>query len=242
MVVFVAEKMNLPTFVTGIIASLAVAYFSVGLWYWAGQFQYQYKSARVWEGRKLQGSITGLFVTICILSFIYYHSLISVPWSEQQQLIERYRHVLGTSEIPNKTTLIELTNKELKSKGTQIYRKIHAMNQHYNASIRELRKKSARNELDEVKRRELEREITSKGGEEFNRELRTDATMVVRELRNRIPYASRKHIVGLPDINPADKRAGSVSRYTVMPAEFSFFWSDQLAREIEELVKLLPER
>ena len=64
--------------------------------------------------------------------------------------------------------------------------------------------------------------------------------MVLVELRNRIPYGKRKHIIGLPNINPADPRDGSVSLYSVMTGESGFWFSELLAREIEELVKLLP--
>jgi DNA-binding XRE family transcriptional regulator len=36
-------------------------------------------------------------------------------YGEQQALIERYRHIFQTAEIPNKTALIELTNGELRA-------------------------------------------------------------------------------------------------------------------------------
>ena len=65
--------------------------------------------------------------------------------------------------------------------------------------------------------------------------------MVLIELRNRIPMEARKHIVGLPNIKPADERDGQVSLYDIIPRNMAVFTSDMLAREIEELTKLLPD-
>jgi hypothetical protein len=65
--------------------------------------------------------------------------------------------------------------------------------------------------------------------------------MVRKALQSRIPYEHRKHILGLPDLKPADPRAGSVSLYGAFPSPFNLFFSEQLANELEELVKLLPD-
>jgi hypothetical protein len=160
---------------------------------------------------------------------------------EQEALLERYRRFVENSEAPNRTTLIELTNRELKARGTNLYTRIKAMNAHYAEVARTRKTREERKEIDAEESGRLWLQETAEAGKEFDENYRTDARMVLLELRNRIPYAARKHIVGLPNINPADKRAGKVSMYDIFPAEFAVGFSDLLAREIEELVKLLPD-
>src|SRR5438094_6244935 len=113
------------------------------------------------------------------------------------------------------------------------------MNSFYGGNIRKLQTQLDTKKINNAKFAELMREQSQKGAEEFDRESKVDAQMVLLELRNRIPFEKRKHIIGLPNIRPADPRDGSVSLYSVLPGEFGFWWSEMLAREIEELVKLL---
>ena len=174
-VVFIAEKLELPTFAMAIIALGAVAYFSVGLWFWAGQFQHKYISVRAKEEWKLKFTLISLFIGICFVSFVYYHQLIPIATSEQEQLVQRYRYLFKISEIPNKTTLIELSDAELKSKGTLLYKKIKAMNSFYGDNIRKLETQLNAKTIDKEKFSELRREQMRKGAEEFDKESRVDA-------------------------------------------------------------------
>jgi hypothetical protein len=159
---------------------------------------------------------------------------------ERTALLERYRHFVENSEAPNKTSLIELTNVELKVRGANLYGRIKTINSHYSGIAVLRQDRLAKKEISPEESGRLWQEEKAKAGEEFEG-LRVEARMILVELRNRIPYEARKHIVGLPSINPADKRAGSVSLHDVFPSGLAVGFSDLLAREIEELVKLLPD-
>ena len=232
---------------SGVLSLVAVSFYSLAIAHWVADFKYEpskkRRSVHRYE-RYLQWTVPGLFILsfILVFTFIAYNKLgVQAPLDEQQALIERYRNLFKISEVSNKTTLIELTNKELKAKGTLLYKKIKAMNSFYGGNIRKLQTQLNTKQIDKEKFAELSREQVQKGAEEFDKESRVDAQMVLVELRNRIPYGKRKHIIGLPNINPADPRDGSVSLYSTMTGEFGFWWSELLAREIEELVKLLPD-
>jgi hypothetical protein len=238
----VAEALNVWTWVVGAITVLAVAFYTTGLWNWAGNFQHKQKHERPKQDRRLRLAVCGLFLATSAVMFAYYHELFPISISEQQALIQRYRYMFERTEIPNKTTLIELTNSELRSKGTNVYRGIHKLNDFYGANVQQLRQKQQRGEIDKPKLEELIAAEESRAATEFAREWQVDAALVLRELRNRIPREARKHIVGLPGIKSADPRDGVVSLYDVLPTPFNLFASDLLAREIEQLVKLLPDR
>ena len=81
----------------------------------------------------------------------------------------------------------------------------------------------------------------AKAGDEFDQKHRVDARMVLLELRNRIPFEARKHIIGMGGVKPEDKRAGVVSLYDIIPADFGVGFAAMLARELKELAKLLPD-
>jgi len=160
--------------------------------------------------------------------------------TNQLAMLERYRRFYENSDAPHKTTLIEMTNVELKTRGMNLYTGIKAMNAHYGKVARERESRLGRKEIDQAESGRLWHEEMAQAGLEFDAKYRVDARMVLQELRNRIPYDARKHIIGLGNMNPADVRAGKVSLYDLFPADFAVGFSDLLAREIEELVKLLP--
>jgi hypothetical protein len=238
----VMQIVSIPLSVAALLGVIAVSFYAVGIWEWVGQFKYAQQSVNDQQVLRLRGLVTGLFVLAAILAFILWHRMYPLPSNEMQATLERYRRALGIDENKGITALIELTDEEVEQKGTLIYKKIRDMNSFYNVNDLKLQNKRDRKEIDEAKYQELVRQQMLQAGDEFIRELRTDAIMVLTALRGRIPYEHRKHIVGLPDIMPADPRAGSVSLYSVTPGVFNLFWSEMLANEIEELVKLLPDR
>jgi hypothetical protein len=112
-----------------------------------------------------------------------------------------------------------------------LYERIRKINSFHEKQLRQLNDSNAISE--EMRRVE----------EEYDSEVKVDATMVLGELKNRIPYERRNHILGLPEINPADPKAGSPSMYTApWPGPFNLLFSQMLANEMEELVKLLPDK
>jgi len=238
---FAFDRIDMPWFVTGAAAGGAVVFWSLAIWNWVGRFRYQSSTNAKLQNLTLKLVTAGMFVLLCLLSFSYYKSLIPADEGEQAALLERYRRTLDLAELPNKTALIELTDEELRKKSEITVRNIRDMNAFYGESLEKHKARLNRREIDQLRFQELHRQEALRAAEEYERKYRIDAQMVVRELRNRIPYAARKHIVGLPEIRPADSRAGNVDLGSVMSSEFSLYYSDALCREIEELAKLLPK-
>jgi hypothetical protein len=235
---------NLPAWISLSLFAVALTLYAGGLWDWSGKFNAMSKPNRRKETIKLRLLLVGLFVFAGVLFLITIRGLMPQPTlnAEQLAMLDRYRRFYLNSDAPNKTTLIEMTNRELKIRGTNLYTRIKAMNAHYSQVARNREARHASKEIDDIENGRLWREEMAQAGEEYDRNYRTEARMVLLELRNRTPYQARKHILGMPSINPADNRAGQVSLYDVFPAEFSVGFSDLLAREIEELVKLLPDQ
>ncbi len=128
---------------------------------------------------------------------------------------------------------------ELKHRGTSIYKDIYALIDHWESQTRI----SDASTPDQAERLRLAHERVIEAGKEFDTKLRTDATIVLRELRSRIPYEARKQIPAIPTFEPADPRAGALITLDIpLGPEFSFGMMKPLARELEELVKLLPDR
>jgi hypothetical protein len=197
------------------------------------------------EGKVITKAPVAFVVALLLLGWLiceflesrYVHQL-----EDAHATIDRYRRALEVEKNTGTTTLIELTNTELKQKGTILYKKIQDLDSFHNKNIRELKAQHERKEIDKLQLKQLWDKQEAQVAEEFAKELRTDALMVREELRNRIPEERRKHIIGLPNVNPADSREGSVSLYSVLPTPLNFHVSGQLAYEIEELVKLLPDK
>ena len=84
-------------------------------------------------------------------------------------------------------------------------------------------------------------ELMAQAGAEYSRAYRAEPQWS--EGNCRIEFLMNRASIsfGLPSLNPADPRAGKVSLYDVMPESFSIMFVDLLAREIEELGKLLPD-
>lgn len=234
------EIIRLHYFFTAVVGLVAIGLYSIGIWHWASEFHHEHKSVREKKDRTLQLVVTGLFASFFVLAFVSYHQLIPVPFDENEAAIKRYRHALGIDENTGRTTLIELSNRELKKKSTLLYEKIRQINNYNDERIRELNNKLAKKEIDEGKLVIARNEEIARYTKEFDEKIRVDAVMVLGELRNRIPLDKRKHFIGLPDIRPADRRDSSVSLHRAMPSAMSVHFSGLLANEIEELVKLLP--
>jgi len=147
-----------------------------------------------------------------------------------------------SSAPPAKTTIDQLSNSELKQRATRVYRRIDEIDQFYDEANRRAKDRKAKHEITEEQYGEIWVENLRRGGEEFDKSARAEAAIVLDELRKRIPPESRKHIIGLPDLLPADPKEGSVPLYFAAPTmEANYGFTHLLAREIEQLVKLLPD-
>jgi len=238
----ILERMEFPVWVAGPLGLVAVGCFAAGLWQWAGEFNHQQPRGRRGEQKRLQIVLSGLFVTTCVLGFLGLRGLIPTSSNETTEMLERYRRLFAISDIPNKTSLIELNNRELKAKATAVYQRIRDMEEVWNAEHQRIRSQLQSGAIDQATHDELVKEQRERFTNEYAREHRVDARMVLTELYNRIPPKARKHLMGLPGITDNDPRSGIVSMYDIMPPEVSIYFSDQLANQIEELVKLLPDR
>jgi hypothetical protein len=158
------------------------------------------------------------------------------------KLIHRTLHVtsLPPPAAPAKTTIDQLSNSELKQRATRIYRKIDDIDHFYDDGIHRAEDRKAKHEITEEQFHEIWIASLRRGGDEFDKSVRADAAIVLAELRKRIPYESRKHIVGLPDLLSANPKDGSTSLYFAVPAT-PYGFTHLLAREIEQLAKLLPD-
>ena len=134
-----------------------------------------------------------------------------------------------------------LTNAELRERAFEMVRKIDSLTEIWGQRVAAVKQRAAQENLSSTAAVELEMAEMRRASEEYERELSVDAGMLRRELRSRVPYEKRKHIVGLPDMLPANPNAGAVSFYDVMGAPFSLAWAGLLARELQQLAKLLPD-
>lgn len=242
---FAVDKLlpSWPDWVGIVLAASAVLCYTWGVWEWSGKFQAIERSNRRRQTSNLRWAITALVFTSGLLAVLIMLKLTPATPLDSSQLamLERYRRFYENSEAPYKTTLIEMTNGELKTRGTNLYTGIKAMNAYWSKVAREREARLMRKAIDQAESLRLWREEMAQAGLEFDSKYRVEARMVLQEVRNRIPYEARKHIIGLGSINPADVRAGKVSLYDLFPADFAVGFSELLAREIEELVKLLPD-
>jgi hypothetical protein len=152
----------------------------------------------------------------------------------------------------------KLADRKLKEQANIIVSKIRAMNIVFDTRMTVIRDRSDRKEINNEEFGRLWEEELQRAGEEFERDLKTDALIVLWELRKRVPAETRKHIIGLkgipdivltpdgrPDVEhqaPVDGPNGApVSSMGVMGIKFDFAFSRTLADEIEQLTKLLPD-
>lgn len=147
----------------------------------------------------------------------------------------RFGEVIGTKQRETVYPLIRLTDTELRAKGMRSVQLIRAINSYHQEQMIALNSKLRKREVTEIQYQE-QRELEAKRvTDELTSRARADALMVYDELVRRVPGAARPQI-GLPHLNPADKRDDSVSLYR---AFLDFGWSGLLANNIEELVKAL---
>ena len=159
--------------------------------------------------------------------------------------VVRLMDALEIAEGPNVTSLVRLTNNELKAKATTLYTAVRGMNQAYNQMQGDLLAQRTRAEITEAEYRERDLQLLGRATREYEAKYMVDMTLVRRELEKRVPVDAQRNLTGIPMIDTRfrsnDPRSGSVPFYELFPAaEFAFELSGMIVTRIEELTKLLP--
>lgn len=158
-----------------------------------------------------------------------------------EQENDRLGRALGIGTNDNVNPLIRLTNKELCEKGTTAVRIMRSIVSYHNDQNTELNSKRRKREVTDIQFQELREKEQTRASEEFTDKVKVEAIRVLDELTKRVPVVARGQI-GLPRLNPADKRDPSVSLHRVIPSPMDVGFAPLLADNIEELCKALPDR
>lgn len=159
-----------------------------------------------------------------------------------QAIIERYKRILGLEKNSGTSTLIELTNEELRKKATLLVQNTRDLISSYEEQDRRLQDRYDKKEIDEKALGQQQNEILTQAGKEYHEKFYTDVLVTLMELRNRVPKEKRQQFIALPDLNPADSRDPTVSSYGGMSIPFSFLAAQMVIDEIEKLTMLLPDK
>ena len=182
--------------------------------------------------------VSGVTVGVIVAS-IYFNDKVN----DQKELIARLKIAAGISQPIAKTSIMELTNNELKSKSSRLVSRIREILQiHHDNEVSIKAEHINKSTKDDHYKLTLENEST-RAWNQFET-IRADAVMVSDELRARLsPHVHEKIITARPHFHSTDdpKAELSMTRLAVTPS-FPVVNAMFLAEEIEELSKLQLER
>jgi len=225
-----------------VLGFVSVGSFTLGLWEWSGKFAATAQQNRKNETRKMRLALAILFAAACVLGLVLLRDLAPKPPLDaaQMALLDRYKQFYEKSEAPNKTTLIEMTNSELKTRTANVASRLTGLSKALDDGEKALRVRFDKGEFTEPVFQKMFQDLTKGLGEEYGR-YRVDASMCLQELRNRVPPEARKHFPGIPGIRDSDPRGGAVVLTDLLPNSVSVMMVEFLVRELEMLSKLLPD-
>jgi hypothetical protein len=178
------------------------------------------------------------FVVSLLVGVVFWAWVYDDKVNDLKEEITRYRQEIGIEKVQNVRPLISLTNKELRKKGTNEVLTIRAIVSYHQDQYIELNARHRKREITDIQFQELREREDKRAMEELNEKVKVAAFMSFDELSKREPGAAGM-LIGLPRLNPADKRDESPSLYRLFV--LSVHDAGRLADNIEELVKALPD-
>lgn len=151
--------------------------------------------------------------------------------------IKRYRTALGLQE--GQSSLISLTNEELRVKAKAIVAKLRTFRQRVSDRWGNVEKEMAR-EKDASRRRDLRQKAEQENGKDFAECCRAEAMNIRAELRARLPKnVPASHTPFGLLVSLAGGQQLLLTPMDILPAEQAYLLTDALANEIEQLAALL---
>jgi hypothetical protein len=239
LVTVVGGQMDWPKPVLLVPAVGALLCFAFGAYKWGGEFNYRIRGTS--QQTLLRWALASLVTLSAGLAFGTYLRVFPTWTDEREARLQRYQRFYENSDAPNKTTLIEMTNVELKTRCANLLQRMNAMMSHFGTQDGQLKGRFYAKEITQAEYEKRYSALEAAVAREFEAKYRVEARMLLLEFRNRIAPENRKHIVGMGGFKSSDPRDGTVSLYDIFPSTFGFYFSEQLARELQELSKLLPD-
>jgi hypothetical protein len=161
--------------------------------------------------------------------------------SDQKELIARLRIAAGISQPTAKTSMMELTNNELKSKGSRLVARIREISDIHSQHVTNIQKQKEAEKMTDEKYKILIDQEMHRALNQFET-VRVDALMVTDELRARLsPHVREKILTAKPNFSSSDDPKADVN-FARLAVGFGGVALAILAEEIEELSKLQLER
>lgn len=178
------------------------------------------------------------FITSLVVSFLFSAWLFGEKVDNLKAEVTRYRNEIGIEKVKSVRPLIGLTNKELKAKATNEVQIIRAVVSYHQDQYIELLSKHRKREITDIQFQEAREREDKRAMDELTEKVKVDAFMSFDELFKREPGAASMQI-GLPRLNPADKREEPPSLYRLFL--LTIHDATRFADNIQELVKALPD-
>jgi hypothetical protein len=159
---------------------------------------------------------------------------------QKDQEIDRLRVAAGIAAA-DKSSLMSLSNDELRSKSTLLAARLHQTCKIYGNRMTEIGKKFSEKKINEKSRSEQIEAVDRQMGDEFVRELRADTFNVDNELRRRLGSGA----FAIPGISPSfhthDGTPLDIWTFTSSgPYPFPVMISCELGDMIDQMARILP--